>query len=133
MSFQTVVPPASKLALLTGVHQRGDEYRIALYENAAPEGKYAAAGESGGQGYTPGGQVLGGYKAGLAGNVAYVSWTVSPKWERASIKASEAIIYNVSKGGAVLMVLHFDDQYTSKNGPFEVEFPASGATGLLTL
>jgi hypothetical protein len=133
MSFRTIVPPATKLALLTGVHQSGDEYRIALYEKTAPTNKYVAAGESGGQGYVAGGQRLGGYKAGIVDDLAYVSWAVSPKWERASIKAAEAIIYNASKGGAVLMVLQFDDTYVSKNGPFDVEFPAPGVTGLLVL
>lgn len=133
MSFRTIVPCAAKLALLTGLHQSGDDYRIALYEKTAPTAKYAATGESGGQGYTPGGQRLSGYKSGLVGETAYVSWTVSPKWERASIAASEAIIYNASKNGAVLLVMQFDDTYVSKNGPFEIEFPATGATGLLTL
>lgn len=133
MSFTTEIPVAAKRAFLTGKHGSTDTYFIALYEKRAPRDKYSANGEVRGQGYTPGGRILDGYSEGERDGYAWVNWSRSPVWERANITASEAVIYNQSKGGTIVCVLVLDKAYTSINGPFELEFPANGLTALVVL
>lgn len=133
MSFKTEIPIAAKRAFLTGKHSAGDKYFVALYEKAAPRDKYAANGEVRGQGYTPGGKMLDGYSEGEDSGYAWVNWSRSPCWDRASITAREALIYNQSSGGVAVAVLVLDQQYQSINGPFELSLPANGLTSLIVL
>lgn len=133
MSFTTEIPVAAKRAILCGVHERTDKYFVALYEKQAPRDKYSANGEVRGQGYTPGGRLLSGRADGETDGYAWLNWSDTPRWERASITAREALIYNHSKGGAPVCVLVLDQAYTAINGAFELEFPASGLTSLVVL
>jgi len=133
VSFETEIPVASKRAFLTGQHCADSTYFIALYETTAPRDKYSSNGESKGQGYTLGGQILDGYSEGVDGDYAWVNWSRSPIWERSSISAKEALIYNQSCGGKAVAVLVFDQQYKSINGTFELSFPVNGLTSLIVL
>lgn len=133
MSFKTEIPVAAKRAFLTGHHGRTDKYFVALYEKEAPRDRYNANGEAKGQGYTPGGKALDGYSEGEDSGYAWVNWSRSPIWDRATVSASEAMIYNQSKGGVVVAVLVLDQQYKSVNGAFELSFPANGLTSLVVL
>ena len=58
-----------KVDLFDGVHQPGDDYRLALYTNAATLDKnttaYSSTGEVVGPGYTAGGQSLAGHLDGI--------------------------------------------------------------------
>lgn len=133
MSFKTEIPVAAKRAFLTGKHAATDKYFVALYEKSAPRDKYSSNGEAKGQGYTPGGKALDGYSEGEDSGYAWVNWSRSPIWDRATVSASEAMIYNQSKGGVVVAVLVLDQQYKSVNGAFELSFPANGLTSLVVL
>lgn len=133
MSFKTEIPVASKRAFLTGKHGSGDEYYVALYEKTAPRDKYSANGESRGEGYTPGGKRLDGYSEGEDSGYAWMNWSRSPIWDRASVSAREALIYNRSSAGRAVAILVLDQQYQSINGPFELSFPANGLTSLIVL
>jgi len=133
MGFRTEIPVAARQAFLTGGHSQNDTYFIALYEKQAPRDKYSANGESGGQGYTPGGQLLDGHASGIKDGRAWLNWSKSPSWPRASVSASEALIYNQSRGGTAVAILKLDQTYKSVNGEFALEFPANGLTALVVL
>ena len=65
----------AKLALISGVHQPGDDYRIAFYSASAKVGPqtkaYVAEGEIKGKGYKAGGVKLKGFKTGSIGKNAF--------------------------------------------------------------
>lgn len=122
----------AKADFLKGVHQPTDEYRMALYSDRADlscdTAKYTAAEEVRGQGYTPGGQKLQGYKCGLSGNCAYI--TFAPvQWDNSTIAARAGLIYNVTRGGAAVTVVDFGEVKKSSVGLFRVEFPEPSEDG----
>ena len=123
-----------KLDLFNGVHQPGDDYRIALYTDAATLDKtttaYTATGEVVGAGYTAGGQSLAGRVVGLATDEAYLTFD-DPVWDPATIDADGALIYNATRSNKALCVLAFGSTISSTNGPFTVDLPAAGAASLL--
>jgi hypothetical protein len=116
----------AKLQFLTGVHQPNDTYKIALYSEKATVGPatktYTSAGEIAGAGYSPGGFVLTGFKSGIAGQNAYVTFN-DLKIDRATFTASGALVYNATKGNAALCVLNFGAARPVFDGAFELKFP----------
>lgn len=122
----------AKLDFLKGVHQPTDQYRIALYMDRAklsPEtDRYTGDGEVHGPGYTTGGALLSGYKAGLIGEVAFI--TFNPvDWQNSTITARGALIFNASKGNAAVVVMDFGEVKKSSVGLFRVEFPTPSEEG----
>lgn len=122
----------AKLDFLQGVHAPTDQYRIALYTDRADlnagTSKYTGAEEVRGQGYSAGGALLKGYKAGVADDVAYI--TFDPiDWQNSSIAAQGALIYNSSKGDAAIVVVDFGELKKSSVGLFRVEFPTPSSEG----
>lgn len=117
---------SAKKAFLLGVHQPNDTYKIALYSKHArigPELKaYTANGEVSGLGYEAGGYTLTGFKNGMAGKSAYVTFD-DIRVERASFIAHGAVIYNASKDNAVLCTLNFGGDRSVYDGVFELKFP----------
>ncbi len=124
-----------KVELYQGLHKLGDDYRIALFTASARLGKgttrYDGSHESSGNGYEPGGQRLAGITARLDGDVAILDWSDDPIWERSSITARGALIYNASRDDRAVAVLDFGVERTSMDGPFELVFPDPIASGAL--
>src|SRR3954468_21716786 len=88
-----------KLDILNGVHQPGNTYKIALYDNTATltasttgyttSGELATAG-----GYTRDTLALSGFTVSTTGTTAYIDWTTDPSWSSATFTAYGALIYN---------------------------------------
>lgn len=114
------------LEILQGIHQPGDEYRIALYLEQASLGAqtkvYTPLQEVNAAGYKPGGQKLTGYLAKLDGPVALLDWE-DPVWPNASITARGALIFNFTKGNRAVVVMDLGKDYVSTNGEFKVFLP----------
>ena len=129
---------AYKADVLRGLHQPGDQYRIALYAvdavlSAATEA-YTSVGEVGGVGYAPGGQDLQGFTVAVKGASAILDWAEDPVWPVATVTARGALIYNASRMDRAVVVLDFGEDVTSTNGPFRVVFPpATGASAVIRL
>ena len=117
---------SAKQAFLLGVHQPTDTYKIALYSSRAVIGPELAAytenGEVSGPGYQRGGYELKGFRNGMAGKNAFVTFD-DIKIDRASFTAHGAVIYNASKGNAVLCTLNFGGDRSVYDGTFELKFP----------
>lgn len=117
---------SAKQAFLLGVHQPTDTYKLALYTKNArlgPELKqYTANGEVNGLGYEAGGYTLAGFRNGMAGKSAYVTFD-DIRVERATFVAHGAVVYNASKDNAVLCVLNFGGDRHVHDGTFELKFP----------
>jgi hypothetical protein len=122
----------AKLDFLQGLHQPGDDYRIALYTERADLGpetaKYTSAEEVRGQGYEITGAKLKGYKSGIVDQAAYITFN-TVDWPNSSIAAQGAMIYNASKGNAAIVVIDFDTVQKSSIGLFRVEFPEPSEYG----
>ena len=122
----------AKLDFLQGVHQPGDDYRIALYTERADLGpevtKYTSAEEVRGQGYEVTGAKLKGYKSGIIDQAAYITFN-TVDWPNSSIAAQGALIYNASKGNAAIVVIDFNTVQKSSIGLFRVEFPEPSEYG----
>lgn len=120
-----------KRQLFQGLHQPGDEYRLALYTSDADlnadTATYTATGEVSGAGYVAGGVALQGYEPGYASNVAWIDWTTDPTWEESTITARGALIYNATRSNAAVAVLDFGEDVSSTNDTFTVTLPAPGA------
>lgn len=119
----------AKEAFLTGTHQRGDEYYIALFGSKAALGPHvdtygSVAGEAAGPGYTPGGQKLLGYHSGTTPEGhGFIGWKVNPEWSETTLKdVGGALIYNRTKGHRAVAVLALDEPMSSTLGPFELQF-----------
>lgn len=117
---------SAKQAFLLGIHQPTDTYKIALYSSRATIGPelatYTENGEVSGPGYQRGGYELKGFRNGMAGKNAFVTFD-DIKIDRASFTAHGAVIYNASKGNAVLCTLNFGGDRAVYDGTFELKFP----------
>lgn len=131
MAITTAVANSFKVEILQGIHEATDDYRIALYTDAATLGAgttaYAATNEVTGSGYTAGGQSLSGYSASLASGVGFLDFD-DPAWSDATITARGALIYNASKANRAVGVFDFGTNVSSTAAEFRVELPAPGAT-----
>ena len=126
----------AKKALITGVHQPGDDYRIALYSAAAKIGPttkaYTTDGEIKGIGYTAGGVTLKGHRTGIIGKNAFITFD-DVILKSATFSAAGAMIYNASKGNAALIVLNIGSEKHVYNSTFELKFPKPTETSALIL
>jgi hypothetical protein len=118
---------ACKLDLVTGVHQPGDVYMVALYSAAATLNQhteqYEKEGEVTGKGYIKGGKALKGYNACLEGTRAEVCWDKEVRWANATIRARHALIYNASKGNRAMTILDLGEEAASTNGNWDLLLP----------
>ena len=126
----------AKKALITGVHQPGDDYRIALYSASAKIGPttkaYTTDGEIKGMGYTAGGVALKGHRTGIIGKNAFITFD-DVILKSATFSAAGAMIYNASKGNAALIVLNIGSEKHVYNSTFELKFPKPTETSALIL
>jgi hypothetical protein len=126
----------AKKALITGVHQPGDDYRIAFYSAAAKIGPttkaYTTEGEIKGVGYTTGGVALKGHRTGIIGKNAFITFD-DVVLKSATFSAARAMIYNASKGNAALIVLNIGSEKHVYNSTFELKFPKPTETSALIL
>ena len=126
----------AKKALITGVHQPGDDYRIAFYSAAAKIGPttkaYTTDGEIKGIGYTAGGVALKGHRTGIIGKNAFITFD-DVILKSATFSAAGAMIYNASKGNAALIVLNIGSEKHVYNSTFELKFPKPTETSALIL
>ena len=126
----------AKKALITGVHQPGDDYRIAFYSAAAKIGPttkaYTTEGEIKGVGYTAGGVTLKGHRTGIIGKNAFITFD-DVILKSATFSAAGAMIYNASKGNAALIVLSIGSEKHVYNSTFELKFPKPTETSALIL
>jgi hypothetical protein len=127
---------SAKQAFLLGVHQPTDTYKIALYSSRATIGPelatYTENGEISGPGYHRGGYELKGFRNGMAGKNAFVTFD-DIRIDRASFVAHGAVIYNASKGNAVLCALNFGGDRSVYDGSFELKFPQPSEKSALIL
>jgi len=126
----------AKKALITGVHQPGDDYRIALYSASAKIGPttkaYTTEGEIKGIGYTAGGVTLKGHRTGIIGKNAFITFD-DVVIKSATFAAAGAMVYNASKGNAALIVLSIGTEKHVYNSTFELKFPKPTETSALIL
>ena len=126
----------AKKALITGVHQPGDDYRIALYSASAKIGPttkaYTTDGEIKGIGYTAGGVTLKGHRTGIIGKNAFITFD-DVVLKSATFSAAGAMIYNASKNNAALIVLSIGSEKHVYNSTFELKFPKPTETSALIL
>jgi len=124
--------------ILDGIHQSGDEYRVALYVpgtklNPRTSVRYTTVGEVGesyrdergdmqSTGYKAGGQILTGRRLVRDGSVSFLDWD-SPVWSRVSISAREVMIFNATRENRAVSVFEMDRTFISTNGDFIVELP----------
>lgn len=133
-----------KQDFLSGVHQPGDIYKVALYTSAATIGpdttvwSAGLGGEISGTGYTSGGVALAqtngqSYTVGLAVSVAYIDFPTDPTWTGSTLTGVEAaLIYNSSKGNKALAVVT-GNTTTTNNGTLLAQFPVAGAGAIIRL
>ena len=126
----------AKRQFLVGMHQPTDTYKLALYTkraNIGPSTKtYTPEGEVVGPGYTKGGITLTGYHSDMAGKNAYVTFD-DIRIERGTFTAHGAMVYNASKGNAVLCTLNFGGDRPVFDGAFELKFPKPNENQALIL
>ena len=122
--IQSAVPPIAKSAFLSGVHQKGDQYRMALYDKAADLGartkSYTRDGEARGEGYAAGGKLIDDWKVVETPAGAHVEFG-AVIWPGATLKAAGAMVYNASRpGNPAIAVLSFGEEVASTRAPFTV-------------
>ena len=126
----------AKRALISGVHQPGDDYRIAFYSASAKVGPqtkaYVTEGEIKGKGYKAGGVKLKGFKTGSIGKNAFMTFD-DVELKNATFSVSGAMVYNASKGNATLCVLNLGGERHVFDGAFELKFPKPTETSALIL
>ena len=122
--INVAVTRSAKREFLMGVHQPEDIYKIALYTGKAKldwlTQKYSPEHEVKGLGYKAGGQILQGYVCDEDGMGAFMGWSKDPHWQVATIRASQALIYNASRGNAAILAINFGEEISSTNGPFVI-------------
>lgn len=113
-----------------GVHQPGDEYRMALYtQDAELNGDtmvYTPIGEVVGRGYAAGGEILTGRVVIIDQRTAIIDFN-DVTWPVATITAAGALIYNVTRDKRAVAVFSFGMNVTSTNAPFDVALPIPDA------
>lgn len=138
MAITSGIATSYRHEILDGIHAPGDDYKIALFSNAATLGpdtkKYnGQPGEvPAGAGYTKGGQTLKGRATGLDDSTAYLTFS-NPRWSSASFTARGALIYNASKENRAVAVINFGQDYTCTNGEFAVSLPDAGKHAIVTV
>jgi hypothetical protein len=138
MAATACITDQYKQDVLNGLHQPADVYKIALFlASAATLNKnttvYSATGEVGNSGtYAAGGQALVGFTVSLSTDTAYIDWSTDPQWTGATITSDCALIYNSSRSNNAIAVLTFSST-TSTVGTWTLQFPAPGATAVITL
>lgn len=133
----TALCDCAKLAMMNGVHRENDNYRIALYGKTAElscETKaYSPKGECTGAGYEAGGKGLTGRRALLVDGVACLTFD-DVAWQRSTIEALGALIYNASRDNAALCTVAFDVELCAYNGELALDFPvATPDTAVVTI
>lgn len=123
MTIQTCVPVQAKADFLAGVHQLDDQYKVVLYTNDADldetTQKYTPDGECSGKGYKAGGVRLHNPRTWVdrtAGCLTFDSVTIP----NSTISAHGYMIVNASKGGRVVCIVNWGQEYRSTEGPFTV-------------
>jgi hypothetical protein len=136
MAITTTMTNSYKQDVLSGTQTSSDTYKIALYTSTATldasTTAYSATNEVSGTGYTAGGATLSGFTTGLSGSTAYLTFS-NPSWASSTITARGCLIYNSSKSDKSVAAYDFGGDVTSTNGTFTVNFPATGATGLIRI
>jgi hypothetical protein len=141
MAFGAAITDQSKQDWLNGVHQPADVYKIVLLTQAAATTynkslvTYTTTGElATANGYTQGGATLAGFTVGLSTDTAYITFT-NPSWTAtgAGFTSDSAAIYNSSRSNKVMAVLSFGSTTASGGGTFTVQFPAAGASAVITI
>ena len=126
----------AKRALISGVHQPGDDYRIAFYSASAKVGPqtkaYVTEGEIKGKGYKAGGVKLNGVKTGSIGKNAFMTFD-DVELKNATFSVSGAMVYNASKNNATLCVLNLGGERHVFDGAFELKFPKPTENNALIL
>lgn len=112
--------------------QKDDVFMLALFTELASLGPMVLSysnqeGEvSTGNGYVKGGKQLSGFRVGLQGAVAFLSFS-DVLWEKSTIRARGALVYNKTRGNQAVSVIDFGKDVVSTNGPFVVPFPMHDA------
>lgn len=126
---------SAKEEFFRGVHQPGDLYMLALYNEVASLGptttKYVSDDEAYGKGYTSGGATLKGFTTGIVNGVAYLTWTEPVIWNNTTISSPGGLVYNKTQKNKAIAVFDFGDLIASKNGSFIVSMPPKGAGALI--
>lgn len=126
---------SAKEEFFRGVHQPGDMYMLALYNEVAGLGpatcKYDPEDEVYGKGYTSGGKEIKGFATGTVNGVAYLTWSEPVIWTNSSLSAPGGLVYNKSKNNRAICAFDFGDLISSKNGNFIVSLPPKGAGALI--
>jgi hypothetical protein len=126
----------AKKQFLIGMHQPTDTYKLALYTKRTNVGPsttaYTPEGEVVGPGYSQGGFVLSGFRSGMAGANAFVTFN-DLRIDRATFTAQGAMIYNASKNNAALCTLNFGNERPVFDGTFELSFPNPNEKSALIL
>ena len=136
MAFAASASDQFALDILQGIHQVGDNYKIALYTQATATDKnetattYNTTGElPTAGGYTQGGISLTGYAAGKVGDTAYIQWS-DAVWSGASFSADAAVIYNATRSNKILAVVGYS-LTTATAGTFTLQMP-TGTSSVVT-
>ena len=136
MAITTTMTNSNKQDILSGTQTSADPYKIALYTSLATldasTTAYSATNEVVGTNYTAGGATLTGFTTGLSSSTAYLTFT-NPTWSTSTITARGCLIYNSSKSNKSVAAYDFGGDVTSTAGTFTVNFPATGATGLIRI
>jgi hypothetical protein len=136
MAVTACVTDQFKLDVLSGVHQSGDTYKVALYTALAATlnqgtATYTSVGElATALGYTQNSKTLSGRAVALDVHSACLDFD-DPVWTGASFTADTALIYNSSKSNAAIAVLSFTTETATST--FTVQLPAPGAHGAIVL
>lgn len=129
MAIETAACASYLLEILSGVHQPGDVYKLALYRADARLGSatvcYSPECEVEGFGYEAGGLVLSGRSTSLQGRIAVLDFA-DAEWPVSTLKARGGLIYNASKGNRAVGSLDFGADILSDNDVFRVSFHSSG-------
>ena len=134
-----VVPYSFAQELLKGSHDFvNDTVNIALYEagSGAPYTVSSTVYSSGvanqvgtsGTGYSTGGKPLQNGTVANQTNVATLTFdTIS--WTSATFGAAYGVIYNVTDGSKLVVVLDFGGTKSCSNGTFTITFPSTSSSG----
>lgn len=125
---RALLPADKRCDALRALVSKDDVCKVALYgSKILPESLlngYTTEGEASGQGYVAGGQTLEGFVCGKDPSGSWFSWSKNPIWPVSTIKGIRyALIYNTSKGNQAVSVTDFNEEKSSRNGPFTVYLP----------